>query len=488
MHNKVWQKKIAVLLVIAMVLSFMPLAWANTGDAAAGGAGGSTTASSPSALQWSDDTVAVIGSTTYSSLQLAIDAVPQNGSGTITIVKDIEIVGKAIVIAGGKSITLLSDGAHSLNFEQMTDQTACIQVYNGGALTLGTEDDNDNVLTVTSSASGVNIISVSSWNDSNLKFVLNNGILKVAEAGSVRSGIVALWNADFEINGGTIQGNGNSAFVTRGISASGSSTVVMNGGTIKNCVGQYGGGLITNDTASFTMNGGAITNCIGEDGGGIHAAITSTIEMKGGTITQCTARNGSAVYLSSNCSFQMSGGAIIENEVTDTGGASVCVRTGATFSRTGGTIAEQNTVAILETGDMATGYSSLQLAIDTVPQNSSGTIMIVKDIEIVGKAIVIAGGKSITLLSDGAHSLNFEQMTDQTACIQVYNGGALTLGTEDDNDNVLTVTSSASGVNIISVSSWNDSNLKFVLNNGILKVAEAGSAEKWYRGVMECRF
>ena len=77
MHNKVWQKKIAVFLVIAMVLFFMPLAWANPEDAMAGGAGGSTTASSPSALQWSDDTVAVMDSTTYSSLQLAIRAVPQ---------------------------------------------------------------------------------------------------------------------------------------------------------------------------------------------------------------------------------------------------------------------------------------------------------------------------------------------------------------------------------------------------------------------------
>ena len=469
MHNKIWQKKIAVFLVIAMVLSFMPLAWANTGDTMTGG--GSTTASSPSALQWSDDTVAVMDSTTYSSLQLAIDAIPANGSGTITIVKDIDIMRDSVVIAGGKTLTLLSDGAHSLNFDKVSGQ-ACIQVYNGGKLVLGTEDDNDNVLTITSKVSDTSIISISSGSTSNSSFVLNNSILKVAENTSVRSGIVTLWNANFEMNGGTIEGNGDRTLFTRGICASGSSAVVMKDGMIKDCVGQYGGGLITNDTATFTMNGGTITNCIGEYGGGLHAASTSAIKMNGGTITQCKAKNGSAVYLNPNCSFQMLDGAITENEATDQGGISVYARTGATFNRTGGMITEIDSVAVLRDVDgMATGYSSLQLAINAIPVNGSGTITIVKDIDIMRDSVVIAGGKTLTLLSDGAHSLNFDKVSGQ-ACIQVYNGGKLVLGTEDDNDNVLTITSKVSDTSIISISSGSTSNSSFVLNNSILKVAE----------------
>ena len=55
MKHKLWKKRIAVFLVIAMMLSFMPQTWAGTEDAAAGTVSSATgEVSSPSALQWSD--------------------------------------------------------------------------------------------------------------------------------------------------------------------------------------------------------------------------------------------------------------------------------------------------------------------------------------------------------------------------------------------------------------------------------------------------
>ena len=160
---------------------------------------------------------------------------------------------------------------------------------------------------------------------------------------------MALWNADFEINGGTIQGNGNSAFVTRGVSASGSSTVVMNGGTIKNCVGQYGGGVTVNDTASFTMNGGAITNCYAtESGGGIHSASGATIDIKNGTITKNeSVGGGGGISISTHNKFTMNGGEISNNKA-HRDGAGIYVADGCTATISGGKI----------TGNIASGNVS----------------------------------------------------------------------------------------------------------------------------------
>ena len=58
--NKRWRKKTALLLVIAMMLSFMPLAWASTEDTITADTNGEAgVASSPSALQWENSVIKI---------------------------------------------------------------------------------------------------------------------------------------------------------------------------------------------------------------------------------------------------------------------------------------------------------------------------------------------------------------------------------------------------------------------------------------------
>ena len=201
MHNKVWQKKIAVLLVIAMVLSFMPLAWANTGDAAAGGAGGSTTASSPSALQWSDDTVAVIGSTTYSSLQMAINAASANAAEEtiIEIVNDIEGA-TGITVQSGRKVVLRSDVAHTIKFSSLGTTADCFKVDGSGSeLTLC----GNLTVELQSSISAKDIIGV----HGGATAILNDNVALKTESKVAEAIVYVCSVSSFEMRGGTIDGN-----------------------------------------------------------------------------------------------------------------------------------------------------------------------------------------------------------------------------------------------------------------------------------------
>ncbi len=471
MHNKIWQKKIAVFLVIAMVLSFMPLAWANTGDTMTGG--GSTTVSSPSALQWSDDTVAVMDSTTYSSLQLAINAIPANGSGTIKIVKDIEI-NQVINIYNGRDVTLLSEGAHTITFdvdytgiaegEQKCFNVGSTASAGGSSLTIGALDDTENVLTITSKKACKSIVSVWSTDttaaENRSRFVLNSGTLKMA-AGATATAIVGMSQAIFEMHGGVLENHADG----RGLYVAWSSNAVMDGGTITNCVTTEGGG-------------------------GVLLTGNSTFEMNDGAITDCQAKTGSAVYVNNDCTFTMNGGVIADNIAQDAG-KSVWGDTNAVIHHNGGTIRESDTVAVLTTGDKGVGYASFTKAVEAIPADSEATITIVQNI-MVDRVINIDHGRDVTLLSEGAHTITFDvdytniaegdQKCFNVGSWQNAGGSSLTIGALDDTENVLTIKNKKScNSGVVSVWSTADTaaenRSRFVLNSGTLEMGAGATAK-----------
>jgi hypothetical protein len=94
----------------------------------------------------------------------------------------------------------------------------------------------------------------------------------------------------FEMNGGTISGNGNTDKNGGGVYLGGG-TFTMNGGTISDNTAQEGGGVANGGT--FIMNGGTISGNTAKRGGGVRGGFT----MNGGIITGNTATEyGGGVY------------------------------------------------------------------------------------------------------------------------------------------------------------------------------------------------
>lgn len=139
----------------------------------------------------------------------------------------------------------------------------------------------------------------------------------------------------------TAYGNGSGISVNNG-------SLVINGGTVQNCVSEGNGGGIYVASGNLTLSSGTIRNCTALNGGAIYKSGTGSLSMGGGTISNCRAiasenagGNGGAVYLD-NGSFSMSGGNITGcgtdkngNAITKAGGA-VFMADGKAMSMSGG--------------------------------------------------------------------------------------------------------------------------------------------------------
>ncbi len=126
--------------------------------------------------------------------------------------------------------------------------------------------------------------------DKNATFVLNGGKFNRNNKNkNDSSGVVYLFQADFEMNGGEISGNN---------------------------YGNYGGVFVGNGS-EFIMNGGEIgsnTNFFSNgEGGGVYVFFGGRFEMNGGCISANEADYGGGVFLDSGSLFTLTGGEIINN-------------------------------------------------------------------------------------------------------------------------------------------------------------------------------
>lgn len=96
--------------------------------------------------------------------------------------------------------------------------------------------------------------------------------------------------------------------------------MIIEGGTIRNCSTEKGGGGVQIKQGSLTITGGNITRCsAGTDGGGVYFE-EGSFTMTGGSITRCSAANGAGVYVKDGQSMTMTGGSISSNTASAKGG------------------------------------------------------------------------------------------------------------------------------------------------------------------------
>ena len=162
---------------------------------------------------------------------------------------------------------------------------------------------------------------------------LNGHVIKMTGSGSV---ISIAWSnltlqdssptathTDASLPAGGVITGGNAAY-GGGVYVGSGGSMTMNGGTIKKCSAECGGGVAAAD-GSFTMTGGTIANCTATTsnhtygGGGVYVASSATFTMNGGTIENCSSKTlGGGVFSTSN--FSMSGNAIIRGCSAKAGG------------------------------------------------------------------------------------------------------------------------------------------------------------------------
>ena len=213
------------------------------------------------------------------------------------------------------------------------------------------------------------------------------------------------------LNAGAVIQNNIAQRWGSGISAWNGMTIEMNDGAIiqnnETDGAQYGGGIFLANSCTFTMNGGEIKNNVGNRGGGV-ALMASEMTMKGGTISgNKTYRNpgvgndsyGAGIYISdyetvsgvagsSNditpmpATFTMNGGSITNNTAQDYGGGILAFPQGSrvaknekcTVNLNGGTISD-NSVSSGSGGGLAMFFdeSLLNMTGGAISNNTAST-------------------------------------------------------------------------------------------------------------------
>ena len=219
-------------------------------------------------------------------------------------------------------------------FAANDDATALQNLLNGGGtVTLSKDYTIDTTLSV----------------QNTVTLDLNGHVIKMTGSGSV---ISIAWSnltlqdssptathTDASLPAGGVITGGNAAY-GGGVYVGSGGSMTMNGGTIKKCSAECGGGVAAAD-GSFTMTGGTIANCTATTsnytygGGGVYFASSATFTMNGGTIENCSSKtSGGGVFSKSN--FSMSGNAIIRGcSAKAGGGVSIDI---SSMTMNGGTI------------------------------------------------------------------------------------------------------------------------------------------------------
>jgi len=302
----------------------------------------------------------------WTELAAAVERAGSGGSVTIELTSDIPAAGHdAIVIAGGRNITLTSGAGGPFVLYQQTNGQRHFLI-NEGVLTLQNVILSGNQANVTWNHGGVavgtvtnrlrqlnmgagSVITNNRFGQGGGVFLQNSGVL-VMSGGTVSGnvstgaggGVSATGGSTFTMNSGTIEGN---MAVTQagGVQVAGSTFTIGNGNIQNNTASTGGGVHVINVASTMTMQGGMIQNneATGTDGGGVSVTGSSTFLMTGGTISDnaAAAQGGGVNVLSPNAinstTFQMQGG-VIQNNGAGTNGGGVMVWGGAVFTMTNG--------------------------------------------------------------------------------------------------------------------------------------------------------
>ena len=168
---------------------------------------------------------------------------------------------------------------------------------------------------------------------------------------ATKGGGVTVEGGTFNMYGGTISGNnsvdGGGVYLNTAMDAGMKykATFNMYGGTISDNTAKYGGGVYVN-SSTFTMTGSA---CIAHNkamignsgnGGGVYVWIDANFDMNGGTISDNSGEYGGGVYVGRSATkFTMTNGSITRNTAKYGGG----VWTGSDFTVSGDVNITDNT-------------------------------------------------------------------------------------------------------------------------------------------------
>ncbi|MFI3116282.1 MAG: right-handed parallel beta-helix repeat-containing protein, partial [Clostridia bacterium] len=283
---------------------------------------------------WTFDPLeAETGGVKYTTLAAAVSNA--NDSGTVTLLKDVEI---SSAISIDKKITLDLNG---FDIKQTTSGERVIYITSSGYLTLAdTSTLSDRVRYGYWDVSSGNYVIVATATDvptGTDSTELQGGVIYGGSA-SNGAGVYVSSSSTFAIKSGNIVGNK----ATSGGVYVNSGTFEMTGGTISDNEATDKGGGVYADGGTFTMENGTISGneATSSNGGGVYVYNNSTFTMNNGTIEDNTATSGGGVYVTgSSSTFTMKDGTITNNEASSGGG--VYVNSG-TFEMTGGTV-ESNT-------------------------------------------------------------------------------------------------------------------------------------------------
>ena len=92
-----------------------------------------------------------------------------------------------------------------------------------------------------------------------------------------------------------------------GVRLNKNASLIIEGGTIRNCSAGAGGGAVQVKQGNLIITGGSITRCsAGSNGGGIFFE-DGTFNMSGGSITRCSAASGAGVFVANGKAMTMTG-------------------------------------------------------------------------------------------------------------------------------------------------------------------------------------
>ena len=349
---------------------------------------------------------AQVGETKYATLKEAIDAANDQGTATVTLLKDVEFAGisqgnKVVGLTISGNVTI--SGAHTIT--RANTYTGTLFTVNSGAtLTLdgGLIIDGNNDYDFDAELYKLDLEAMVSVPDADAAkwFTPEDGkpvasaFMITTKGGTINLNAVTIQN-NYSVNHGIIFAEANSTITLTGakithVAATKNSgvvanvtganiNVIVNEGTVieGNHVGGNHGIFKIYSGAKLTMNGGEIKNTTGwNSNGNVVGLFGGTFIMNGGTICSNSSVYGpsngrnAAIYLHSNSVMEMHGGVICHNSGRSRGGIDSSKST-SKLTITGGSVMDNISLAGNTTADIGGTVGTWEITGGTFTQDVS---------------------------------------------------------------------------------------------------------------------
>lgn len=399
--------------------------------------------------------------TSYATIQQAVDAVEDGGTGTIVLKGDTSI-SSCVNLGDGtitKNITIKDDGTARTISRGSSNAGRFFRVYAGSSLTLISSSGND--------ATPLLKLDGGSTTNKDAQFIysqgtvtINAGVVLQNNMNSTGAGAVMVNKGTVTMNGGLIQNNQTTTANGGAIYVAANGEFIMKGGSItgnKVASGKYGSGVYS--LGKLKIQGGSITgNTVGNTASEdvCYSYTGSRLEMKGTAYVQ-------NIRLSASCVIQVTGDLTTETAMaitcddvaedrvviqagayTEANVAKFKMAEGSTFGlklkdngeyKEAVLYATSEPVYIQETGAY---YATLSEAVDAVESGGTATIVLKGDVTITNlielgdsKASV---KKNITIKDDGSKRTISRGSSYTGRFFRVYPGCSLTFSTTANTD------------------------------------------------------